>query len=222
MRNYDLIILGGGAGAFAAANKANQLKKKTLLINDSKTLPLGGTCVNVGCIPSKMLIHAADVAEVIQNAHRFQILPKGYDIDFPTLVHRVSDEIDAESQSINPAIEANPNIDLYQDHGKFIGERTLKIGDEEITGDRVFISAGARPRIPNIKGLDGVPYITSTEALRLDEFPKTTRRLGNRKPRHRQTVSMRDPPKRRRRLQGRLGPALPAIRQFPPAPSPIA
>ena len=57
MKKYDLIIMGGGAGAFAAANRANQLKKKTLLINDSKKLPLGGTCVNVGCIPSKIMLH---------------------------------------------------------------------------------------------------------------------------------------------------------------------
>ena len=60
MVKYDLIIIGGGAGAFAAANTANRLKKKTLLINDSKILPLGGTCVNVGCVPSKIMLHQGE------------------------------------------------------------------------------------------------------------------------------------------------------------------
>ena len=57
VKKYDLIILGGGAAAFAASNTANKLKKRTLMINDSKILPLGGTCVNVGCVPSKIMLH---------------------------------------------------------------------------------------------------------------------------------------------------------------------
>ena len=60
MTDYDLIIVGGGAAAFAAANKANQLEKDTLMINDSQDLPLGGTCVNVGCVPSKTLLHQGE------------------------------------------------------------------------------------------------------------------------------------------------------------------
>src|SRR3989344_7093975 len=59
-KEYDLIIIGGGAGAFAAANTANKLKKKTLLINYEKILPLGGTCVNVGCVPSKIMLHQGE------------------------------------------------------------------------------------------------------------------------------------------------------------------
>jgi len=119
-----------------------------------------------------MLIHAADVAQTLEDAHRFQVFPKGYDVDFPTLVHRVADVIDAESRSINPGIEANPNLDLYTEHAQFTGDKRLRIGDEEITGDKIFIAAGARPRIPHIPGLSEVPYITSTEALRLDQFPQ--------------------------------------------------
>lgn len=88
------------------------------------------------------------------------------------MVHRVNNAIDTESESINPAIEANPNIDWYRQHARFTGERKLQVGYEGITGDRIFIAAGARPRIPDIPGLKDVPYITSAEALRLDRLPK--------------------------------------------------
>ncbi|MBF0279630.1 MAG: dihydrolipoyl dehydrogenase [SAR324 cluster bacterium] len=168
MKHYDIIVIGSGGGA-KISTPSSKLGYKVALIEKG---PLGGTCLNRGCIPSKMLIHAADVAQTIEDAHQFQILPKGFDVDFPTLVHRVADVIDAESLSINPAIEANPNIDLYPHHAQFSGDKRLKIGDEEITGEKIFIAAGARPLIPNIPGLSEVPYITSTEALRLDQFPK--------------------------------------------------
>lgn len=168
MKHYDIIVIGSGGGA-KISTPSSKLGYKVALLEKG---PLGGTCLNRGCIPSKMLIHAADVAQIIDEAHRFQVIPQGYDIDFPTLVHRVADEIDAESQSIYPSIEANPNLDLYTEHAIFVGDKHLRIGNEEITGDRIFIAAGVRPFIPDIPGLKDVPYITSTEALRLDQFPQ--------------------------------------------------
>ena len=168
MKHYDIIVIGSGGGA-KISTPAAKLGYKVALIEKG---PLGGTCLNRGCIPSKMLIHAAEVAQIIDEAHRFQVLPQGYTIDFPHLVHRVSAEIDAESESIRPALAANPHLDLYTEHATFVGERHLQVGHEEITGERVFIAAGARPHIPDIPGLQNVPYITSTEALRLDEFPQ--------------------------------------------------
>ncbi len=174
MKNYDIIVIGSGGGS-KISTPSSKLGYKVALIEKG---PLGGTCLNRGCIPSKMLIHAADVAYGIQEANRFQILPKGYDIDFPGLVHRVCETIDEESASINPGIEANANIDWYRNHGKFIGDRQLEVGGETIRGDKIFIAAGARPRIPNISGLQEVPFITSTEALRLDQFPKKMVVLG--------------------------------------------
>lgn len=168
MKHYDIIVIGSGGGT-KISTPASKLGYKVALIEKG---PLGGTCLNRGCIPSKMLIHAADVAQIMDEAHRFQILPQGYNIDFTTLVRRVSAEIDAESESIRPGIEANPNLDLYTEHATFVGERHLRVGQEEITGERIFIAAGARPYIPDISGLKEVPYITSTEALRLEQFPQ--------------------------------------------------
>ena len=168
MKHYDIVVIGSGGGA-KISTPSSKLGYKVALIEKG---PLGGTCLNRGCIPSKMLIHAAEVAQVIQEAHRFQVVPKGFEVDFSALVHRVSDSIDTESLSINPGIEANPNIDWYAQHARFTGERRLQVGDEEITAERIFIAAGARPSIPNIPGLAEVPFITSTEALRLDRFPR--------------------------------------------------
>ena len=168
MKHYDIIVIGSGGGV-KISTPSSKLGYKVALIEKG---PLGGTCLNRGCIPSKMLIHAAEIAQVIQEAHRFQVIPQGYKVDFSALVHRVCESIDAESLSINPGIEANPNIDWYAQHARFLGDRRLQVGEEEISGEKIFIAAGARPSIPNIKGLKQVPFITSTEALRLDQFPK--------------------------------------------------
>ena len=85
MKKYDLIIIGGGAAAFAAANRSNQLEKSTLLINNGNMLPLGGTCVNVGCIPSKALLHAAKIISETKEAQAF-----GLDFQAPRI------DLDAE------------------------------------------------------------------------------------------------------------------------------
>ncbi|MBI5123125.1 FAD-dependent oxidoreductase, partial [Candidatus Roizmanbacteria bacterium] len=89
MENYDLIIIGGGAGAFAAAIKANELKVKTLMVN--KGLPLGGTCVNVGCVPSKTLLWAGEVMHLAKNHHIPGIDIEVKNFDFATIVQHEID-----------------------------------------------------------------------------------------------------------------------------------
>lgn len=161
MKHYDIIVIGSGAGA-KISTPSSKLGYQVALLEKSR---LGGTCLNRGCIPSKMLIHCADVATIIDEAHRFQVIPQSkYEVDFKTMVNRVSQVIDEESFRINPAIEANPNIDWYQDHAQFVGDKQLRVGEEEITADKIFIAAGARPQIPDIPGLGGTPFLTSTKA----------------------------------------------------------
>lgn len=169
MKKYDIIVIGSGAGT-KISTPASKLGLKVALIEKSK---LGGTCLNRGCIPSKMLIHSAEVAQTIDTAHKYQIISKGYELNFKALVDRVSQTIDEESLSIQPGIEANPNLDWYQDHARFIDHKVLQVGEEQITAEKIFIVAGARPFIPDISGLAGTPYITSTEALRLNQFPQS-------------------------------------------------
>lgn len=91
MEKYDLIIIGGGSAAFSAAIRANEVELNTLLVNDG--LPLGGTCVNIGCVPSKFLIRAAENIHRASHSNFKGISPKGADIDFKKIIQQKRDLI---------------------------------------------------------------------------------------------------------------------------------
>ena len=168
MKNYEVIVIGAGSGLDIASAAADR-GLKTALIEPG---PLGGTCLNRGCIPSKMLIHSADVVETINSAKTFGVYPKGYSIRFKQITERVSKEVDGDARAIEKGVKSMPNYDLYKNYAKFIGAKTLKVGNEVLKGKKIFIAAGTRPFIPPIKGIDSVPYLTSKEALRLKKQPK--------------------------------------------------
>jgi len=170
MKHYDVIVIGSGGGSKITRPAAN-LGLKVAIIDKGK---LGGTCLNHGCIPSKMLIHSADLMAECKELDRFNLalktLPKPA---FSKLIERVSGVIDKESESIAPLYDKHPNIDYYKEQATFIGKKTLQVGKEQITGDKIFIATGARPYVPNIKGLQDVPYQTYFEALRNKKQPKS-------------------------------------------------
>lgn len=175
--HYDVITIGSGGGAKVSTPAANLGFKVAMIehgfdVFGTHKAGLGGTCLNRGCIPSKMLIHPADVMVELREAERFGIKATTEGIDFESLVTRVSDTIDKDSNSILPGYEGKPNKHLYRDTAKFIGNKTLQVGDKVITADYIFLAAGAEPSVPPIAGLEGIPYLTSTEALRLPKLPK--------------------------------------------------
>ncbi len=134
---------------------------------------LGGTCLNRGCIPSKMLIHPADVATQVKDAHRFDIINNpNFTVNFEKLITRISNTVDADSQSIVLGYNKNPNIDFYHSTGRFVSNKVIEVNGEQLTAEKIFIAVGARPTIPAIEGLAGTPYMTSTEALRNTTLPK--------------------------------------------------
>lgn len=139
---------------------------------------LGGTCLNRGCIPSKMLLHSADVVETIKRAGLFGIRVNGYKVDFPSIVKRVTEQVDGDSKNIENSFKGSKNPVLYHEKCEFVGKKTLKVGDKEITADKILIAAGSRPIIPDIPGLKGSGFMTSEEALRLTKQPKTMTIIG--------------------------------------------
>ena len=173
-RAYDVLVIGSGGGT-KISTPASKLGLKAAIIEKDR---LGGTCLNRGCIPSKMLIHAAEVAHTIDTAHKYNLRPKGFDVDFADLVQYVSAAIDADSDSILPAYRANDNLDYYHGTARFVGPRTVSVRGFELTADKVYIACGSRPYIPPIPGLADTPYMTSTEALRLEKQPKKMIVLG--------------------------------------------
>jgi len=169
MKTYDVIVIGSGGGA-KITSPAAKLGLKVACIEKDK---LGGTCLNRGCIPSKMLIYPAEIARTIKNAKRYSIHNNPeFSVDFAGLIARISNTVDADSASIVEGYRKNPNIDFYNASAKFTDHKVLEVNGERMTADKIFIAAGSRPQIPNIPGLQGTPYMTSTEALRNTKLPQ--------------------------------------------------
>jgi mycothione reductase len=178
LQEFDLIVIGSGSG-LDVANAAYQHGLRVAVIEKDR---MGGTCLNNGCIPSKLLIHSADVAETIKRANLFGIEVHGYDIEFEKIVQKVNSITDSDSDKIRNAFDGLDNPKLFPKECKFIGPKTITIvGDDSdiiITAEKILIAAGSRPRIPNIKGLEGTGYLTSDEALRLKKQPHILTIIG--------------------------------------------
>ncbi len=175
MQQFDSIVIGGGSGLNIASALAGK-GEKVAIVEEG---PLGGTCLNRGCIPSKIIIHSADVMDEIHNAERFGIkVSKNSEVNFKSITKRASEIVDEDAENIEQGIGQTENLTLFKSRGKFIGNKTMKIGDKEISADKVYIVAGTRPFIPPINGLEDVDYITSKEALRLETQPQSMAVIG--------------------------------------------
>ena len=180
--NIQIAIVGTGSGAFAAAIKAVE-QGATVTIIESADI-IGGTCVNIGCVPSKIFIRGANIAH-IQGHHAFNGLPLNTPvIDRKAMVAQQQEWVEklrfAKYESI---LETNPGIKLIQGMARFKDAATLVVTkadgtEKEIRADRYLLAVGARPMIPGIKGLADTPYWTSTEALVAEEIPEHLVVLG--------------------------------------------
>lgn len=165
--HYDLIVIGSGGGT-KISTPAAKLGKKVAIIEKEN---YGGTCLNKGCIPSKMLIHPANVLAHAKDAKKFGITTK-HKVNFFELVKRITREITAESNSIPKSYDSIETLDHYEGHAKFLDDKTVEVNGKKITGDMIIIATGTLPTVPKIPGLDGTPYLTSKEALRNSKLPK--------------------------------------------------
>ncbi|MDA0262723.1 MAG: mycothione reductase [Chloroflexi bacterium] len=174
MRKFDIIVIGSGSGLEVSSDLSDE-GWSVAVIEEG---PFGGTCLNRGCIPSKLLIHCADVMQTVQNAARFGIHAKVERIDWPFIVNRAFEEVDADAAMIERGNRQSENIEVFKGRGRFTGPKTLEVNGEQLTAETVLIAAGARPWVPEIPGLTQTPYVTSDEALRLPEQPKRLTVVG--------------------------------------------
>lgn len=171
---FDVIVIGGGTGRdVVLAAESHGLS--VALVEQG---PLGGTCHNRGCMPTKMLIHSADLTEAIGGARRFGIDASRAGVDLASMVARVFGQLDEETREREAALRANPRIRFFQSEGRFVGPRELAVAGTTITAPRIVIAAGSRPAIPDLPGLAEVPYLTSDEALHLHDLPQRLVILG--------------------------------------------
>ncbi len=174
--SYDLVILGSGSTAFAAAIRAAELGR-TAVMTESRVL--GGTCVNRGCLPSKSLIEAARIYWQARHPRFPGLVPRGMDLDFRALIEGkdalVQDFRERKYQGIVAAAE---RITVYRGHAAFAPEGGVVVDGRRLVGRHYLIATGSRPFLPPIEGLDGVPYLTSDllaagEPEELRELPRS-------------------------------------------------
>lgn len=171
MNNFDLIIIGGGAGAFAAGIKANELKKKTLMVNGG--LPAGGTCVNVGCVPSKILVHAGEVIHQAKHHGIPGVELEVKNVDFKKIIEHELNMVEMfRSEKYQKVLKDLEYVTFIEGQASFSGKKEIIVGGEKYTAEKFIIATGSTANIPPIEGIREVGYVTHIGALALKEQPK--------------------------------------------------
>ncbi|MEP6625137.1 MAG: mycothione reductase [Acidimicrobiia bacterium] len=172
MREYDLIVIGGGSGNSIFGPEFDHLR--CAVIEPDR---FGGTCLNRGCVPSKMFVVAADTAETPLWAGRLGIDLSFNGADWPAIRDRVFARIDPLHASAVRYRES-VGIDVFTDPARFVAPKVLQVGDEQLTATDIVVACGARPMVPEIEGIDSVSFHTSDTVMRLDALPESMIILG--------------------------------------------
>ncbi len=170
--DYDLVIVGAGSGNMLPAGQFDGWR--IAMVEGSR---FGGTCLNRGCIPSKMLVHTADVAQVVRRAGRFGVGAELTGVDWPAIRDRVFSRIDPVHEKA-VAYRRARGVDVFTAEGRFVAPKVLVAGDDELRSERFVLAAGSRPHVPPIPGLADVPFLTSDTVMRLDSLPESMAVLG--------------------------------------------
>lgn len=176
---FDLVILGSGSTAFAAALRAQELGKTSVMTEERV---VGGTCVNRGCLPSKNLIEAAKLIYDAQNPRYPGISPCFPEFDFSELVVQ-KDQVIHEYRKKKYESLVGGQFSIEEGHAEFLDPHTVRVGDKELRGDKILIATGSRAVLPPISGLSEVPYLTSDlltndEPMELRECPRSLLIVG--------------------------------------------
>ncbi|MFP1916712.1 glutathione-disulfide reductase [Lonsdalea quercina] len=172
-KHYDYLAIGGGSGGIASINRAAMYGKKCALIEAKY---LGGTCVNVGCVPKKVMWHAAQIAEAIHNYgpdYGFDVTVNGF--NWGTLVKNRSAYIDRIHHSYDNVLGKN-QVEVIRGFARFVDAHTVEVNGEEITADHILIATGGRPTLPDVPGAE---YgINSDGFFELDALPRRVAVVG--------------------------------------------
>jgi dihydrolipoamide dehydrogenase len=169
MERFDIIVIGSGSGMLIASAAVEQ-GLRVALVEHGK---MGGTCINVGCVPSKMLIYPTDVSTIIKQARKIGIIATVDSVDFNNIMSRMHSLVNEDSGHQSIAVEATHDMKWFKGTGKFISDYTMQIGEQTITAPKIFIVSGTRTSIPPINGIDKLDYLTSDTVLELQTPPKS-------------------------------------------------
>ncbi|MCQ9163371.1 mycothione reductase [Arthrobacter sp. STN4] len=180
VEHFDLVIVGTGSGNTIPGPEFDALR--IAIVEDNL---FGGTCLNVGCIPTKMFVHPAELADAPRHARPLGVTTELHGVDWAGIRDRIFTRIDAIEAAGRSYREgpANPNVTVFAGHGRFTGPRTLAVhlhdgGTTVISGARFVLAAGSRTVVPPVEGLDAVPFHTSDTVMRIDRLPASVAILG--------------------------------------------
>ena len=166
--HFDIAVIGSGSGNTMLDKRFRDTK--TAILEEGT---FGGTCLNVGCIPTKMFVYGADVARTIESAATFGIDARRDGVRWPDIVSRVFGRVDPLSEAGEHQRDVlHSNVALFRGHARFVGPRRLDTGTGEvITADQVVVAAGSRPIVPEVVRSAGVRYYTNDDIMRIPELP---------------------------------------------------
>jgi mercuric reductase len=171
MKTFDLVIIGGGAGAFAAAIRANELGAKTVLVNAG--LPLGGTCVNVGCVPSKTLLYAGEILHHAKHHGVPGVELEVKNFDFQKVVQDELSLVEKLRQEKYEKVLKNlEHVTAIEGKAKFVSQNEVEVNGEKLSTEKFIIAAGSTATVPPIEGIREVGFVTHIEALKMPKLPR--------------------------------------------------
>ena len=166
---YDAIIIGTGQAGPALAARLNKEGLKTAIIERKL---IGGTCVNVGCIPTKTLVGSARVAFLARQANSFGVSVSDVSVDMRKVKARKDEVAGASNRAVTDWISGMENVDLIMGHGRFLDANSVEVNGERYEATKTFINVGARARIPDWSGLDEVQFFTNSSIMDVDFLPR--------------------------------------------------
>jgi len=171
--HFDLIIIGTGSGNSIITPDFDEWK---IAIIEKGVF--GGTCLNRGCIPSKMLVHTANVVNEIIDSEALGVDASVESIRWADIMDRVYKRIDPIAEGGESYRQHLPNVTVYKGHARFVGNKTLEVNSQELTAENIVIATGAKPFIPDIAGLNKTNFHTSDSIMRISEFPESMTIIG--------------------------------------------
>ena len=169
---YDLLIIGGGSAGTSAAIEGARMGARVGVINDG---PIGGTCVNVGCVPSKYLLK---VAGLLRPDDYPGVKFSAHVEDFPALMEGLSGLVKRYRKEKYTDVLTGHGVDVIEGRGRLISPKRVLVGDREVEGGAVVIATGSSPNVPEVEGIDSVPYLTNRNLFSLRELPSHLIVLG--------------------------------------------
>jgi dihydrolipoamide dehydrogenase len=175
MKKFDAIVIGSGQGGTPLAKKLAKAGWNTALVEKRF---IGGTCVNDGCTPTKSMVACAQTADIISRSQEWGITVSDFKVNLEKIIDRKNKIVESFRGGAEKGLEKTEGLTLIHGEAVFTGNKTISVNDEELTAEHIFINTGTSPKIPDIEGLNTVPYLTNTTLLDNKTLPSHLVILG--------------------------------------------